>query len=35
LILDGAAKTVDIRSLAPERFAQGKPITGNYENIWR
>ena len=35
LILDGAARAVDIRSLAPERFARGEAITGNYENIWR
>ena len=25
LILDGAAKTVDISALAPGRFAEGKP----------
>jgi sarcosine oxidase subunit beta len=35
LILDGAAKTVDISTLAPQRFADGKLIKGNYENIWR
>lgn len=35
LIVDGAAKTVDISSLAPGRFAQGKQIKGNYENIWK
>jgi sarcosine oxidase subunit beta len=35
LILDGAAKTVDISPLAPGRFATGKLIQGNYENIWR
>jgi sarcosine oxidase subunit beta len=35
LILDGAAKTVDIVSLRPERFAEGKPVRGNYQNIWR
>jgi glycine/D-amino acid oxidase-like deaminating enzyme len=35
LILDGAAKTVDISSLSPRRFADGKLIKGNYENIWR
>ncbi len=35
LILDGAAKTVDISSLLPQRFAEGKLIKGNYENIWR
>ena len=35
LILDGTAKTVDISSLAPQRFAEGKLIKGNYENIWR
>lgn len=35
LILDGAAKTVDITPLAPDRFARGKLIQGNYENVWR
>jgi hypothetical protein len=35
LILDGAAQTVDIASLGPERFAAGKLLKGNYENIWR
>lgn len=35
LILDGAARTVDISPLAPERFARGKLIKGNYENVWR
>jgi sarcosine oxidase subunit beta len=35
LILDGAAKTVDISSLSPHRFVDGKLIKGNYENIWR
>lgn len=35
LILDGAAKTVDISSLSPNRFSEGKLIKGNYENIWR
>ncbi len=35
LILDGAAKTVDISSLLPQRFEEGKLIKGNYENIWR
>jgi sarcosine oxidase subunit beta len=35
LILDGAAETVDIVSLRPERFAEGKPVRGNYQNIWR
>jgi sarcosine oxidase subunit beta len=35
LILDGDAKTVDIRPLSPGRFAEGKPVRGNYENIWR
>ncbi|MCX6066220.1 MAG: FAD-dependent oxidoreductase [Chloroflexi bacterium] len=34
LILDGAAKTVDISSLAPGRFAAGKIVQGNYQNIW-
>lgn len=35
LIMDGAAKTVDISSLAPSRFAAGKLIKGNYGNLWR
>lgn len=35
LILDGAAKTVDITPFAPDRFAKGKPFKGNYENVWR
>jgi len=35
LIVDGAAKTVDISSFAPDRFAKGKAIKGNYETIWR
>ncbi len=34
LILDGASKSVDISILAPQRFAQGILIKGNYENIW-
>ncbi|MEI7844358.1 MAG: FAD-dependent oxidoreductase [Chloroflexota bacterium] len=34
LILDGASKTVDISVLAPQRFAEGKLIQGNYESIW-
>jgi sarcosine oxidase, subunit beta len=35
LIVDGAARTVDISSLAPQRFAEGRSIKGNYESIWR
>ncbi|MBK9714922.1 MAG: FAD-binding oxidoreductase [Kouleothrix sp.] len=35
LIVDGAAKTIDISSLAPGRFAEGKLIKGNYDNIWK
>ena len=34
LILDGAAKTVDISLLRPERFAEGEQVKGNYQNIW-
>jgi sarcosine oxidase subunit beta len=34
LIVDGYATTVDISSLHPGRFAKGKPVTGNYNNIW-
>jgi sarcosine oxidase subunit beta len=34
LILDGAAKTVDISSLRPQRFAEGKQIKGNYKSMW-
>jgi sarcosine oxidase subunit beta len=35
LILDGASKTVDISTLTPHRFAEGKLVSGAYENIWR
>ncbi len=35
LILDGEAKTVDITPLDPGRFAAGKPVKGNYHNIWK
>ena len=35
LIVDGVSKTVDISSLAPSRFAEGKLIKGNYESMWR
>lgn len=35
LILDGAARTVDISPLGPDRFARGQLIEGNYVNIWR
>jgi sarcosine oxidase subunit beta len=35
LILDGQAKTVDITPLTPNRFAEGKPVQGNYQSIWR
>lgn len=35
LILDGAAHTVDISALSPDRFANGKLIKGNYGTIWR
>jgi hypothetical protein len=35
LILDGESKTVDISIYRPERFAEGKEITGNYESVWR
>jgi sarcosine oxidase subunit beta len=34
LILDGQARTVDISSLVPDRFDQGKPVKGAYVNIW-
>ena len=34
LILAGESKTVDISIYRPERFAEGKEITGNYESIW-
>ncbi len=33
-ILDGEAKTVDISIYRPQRFAEGKEITGNYVSIW-
>ena len=37
LILDGKAKTVDISSLAPQRFAAGEHVAGEhpYASIWR
>lgn len=35
LILDGASRTVDITPLAPDRFAAGKMIKGNYDSIWK
>jgi sarcosine oxidase subunit beta len=35
LILDGAAQTVDISPLAPTRFAEGRPLQGNYANLWK
>jgi sarcosine oxidase subunit beta len=35
LILDGEARTVDIRPLSPGRFAEGKLVKGNYASIWR
>ena len=35
LILDGVSKTVDISSLAPGRFSEGRLIKGNYDNIWK
>jgi len=30
LILDGAARTVDIRAFGLRRFAEGKPLEGPY-----
>lgn len=35
LILDGVAKTVDVSSLAPDRFTTGTLVTGKYASIWR
>ncbi len=35
LILDGQAKTVDISPYGPGRFAAGKLVKGNYDNIWK
>lgn len=35
LILDGRSSTIDISSLSPQRFSEGKTVKGNYENIWR
>ena len=34
LILDGEASSVDISIYHPGRFAKGREIKGNYENIW-
>lgn len=35
LILDGQAKTVDISLYGPGRFAAGRLVKGNYDNIWK
>jgi sarcosine oxidase subunit beta len=35
LILDGAAKLVDISSLNLDRFARGELLLGSYGNIWK
>ncbi len=35
LILDGQARTVDISPYAPGRFAEGRLVKGNYDNIWK
>lgn len=35
LILDGQARTVDISPYGPGRFATGKLVKGNYDNIWK
>jgi sarcosine oxidase, subunit beta len=35
LIVDGKSKTVDIAPFAPTRFAEGKLIKGNYDNMWK
>ncbi len=34
LILDGAASSVDITLLSPQRFAKGQLISGTYQSIW-
>lgn len=34
LIVDGGARAVDISTYAPGRFAEGKLIKGNYDNLW-
>jgi len=34
LILDGAAKTVDISIYRPQRFEEGNEIKGNYVSVW-
>ena len=34
LILDGAATTVDISIYRPQRFAECREISGNYESFW-
>lgn len=33
LVLDGAAKTVDIRAFRPDRFAEGAPIKAEFEYV--
>ena len=35
LILDGAAKLVDVSSLHLERFARGELLQGSYGHIWK
>ena len=37
LILDGKSKTIDLSIYSPQRFAEGKQITGDhaYTSIWR
>ena len=35
LIVEGTSKTVDISPLAPERFAGGRLVRGNYDNVWK
>ncbi len=35
LLLDGAARTVDLTPLSPERFAKGNLLKGNYHAIWK
>ena len=37
LILDGAARTVDLAPFAPTRFAEGRPLVGEHgeEQMWR
>jgi hypothetical protein len=33
LLIDGSAKTVDLRAFAPNRFVEGRPIKAKFEYV--